>query len=85
MELHEQLSLALMRCGYPPLAGATAYRQIGAGAWHDAYLVYPRGAAPLVVRLRKQVIERAPWPGDDRRLPVNTLGTSETLEQRDAR
>ena len=56
MALHEQLSLALTRSGYPPLAGATAYRQIGAGAWHDAYLVYPRGEVPLVVRLRKQIV-----------------------------
>ena len=56
MELHERLSLALRRCGYPPLPYPQAYRRIGAGAWHDAYLVQPPAADPLVIRLRKPVI-----------------------------
>jgi hypothetical protein len=56
MEVHEKLSLALRHCGYPPLQPPSAYRHIGAGAWHDVYLVEPPDAAPLVIRLRKSVI-----------------------------
>lgn len=56
MELHEKLTLALQRCGYPPLQAPGDYRHIGSGAWHDAYRVQPPGAEALVVRLRKQMI-----------------------------
>ncbi len=56
MELHETLSLALQRCGYPPLPSPDAYQPIGFGAWHDAYRVQPSSTEALVVRLRKRMI-----------------------------
>lgn len=56
MKLHQKLNLALERCGFPLLKRTNAYRKIGAGAWHDAYMVYPRGGDRLVIRLRKTII-----------------------------
>ncbi len=54
--MHQKLNLALERCSFPTLKSKNAYRKLGAGAWHDAYLVYPQGEQPLVIRLRKKVI-----------------------------
>ena len=56
MKLVQKLNLALEQGQFPPLKNSSAYRKIGAGAWHDAYLVYPQNCDRLVVRLRKQVI-----------------------------
>ncbi len=56
MKLHEKLTLALQRFGYPPLQAPNDYQAIGSGAWHDAYRVQPPGAEAMVVRLRKPVI-----------------------------
>ena len=63
MELHEKLSLALQRCGYPSLQTPGDYQHIGSGAWHDAYRVQQPGAEALVVRLRKPIIygRQEPW------------------------
>ncbi len=56
MHIYEKLNFALATCDLPLLKHKTAYRKLGAGAWHDAYLVYPQQGGKLVVRLRKQVI-----------------------------
>jgi hypothetical protein len=56
MDLRRQLDLALRRCGFAPLQAASAYRRIGWGAWHDAYLATLRDGEQLVVRLRKKLI-----------------------------
>ncbi|HEX6287852.1 MAG TPA: phosphotransferase [Herpetosiphonaceae bacterium] len=56
MDLPAQLDRALRCCGFPPLQSPSSYRQVGAGAWHDAYLVTLADGEQLVIRLRKQVI-----------------------------
>jgi hypothetical protein len=56
MKLYHKLSQALEHSGLPPLKRPTAYRKIGSGAWHDAYLVHPARGERLVIRLRKQII-----------------------------
>lgn len=56
MSLYQTLNLALDRCGFPPLQSTDAYRQIGAGAWHEAYLVDLPDGERLVIRLRKKSI-----------------------------
>ena len=57
--LHSRFNLALARCGLPALQSSQSsrtYHKIGAGAWHDAYLVRLHDGTRLVIRLRKQVI-----------------------------
>jgi hypothetical protein len=56
MNLYQKLNTALECCHLPSLKNRTAYRKIGAGAWHEAYLVYPRRGDKLVIRLRKKII-----------------------------
>ncbi|MDX1436086.1 MAG: hypothetical protein R3335_04705 [Anaerolineales bacterium] len=56
MDIRSKLNLALDRAGYPQPGGDAGFRQLGMGAWHDAYRVQPPGSSPLVIRLRKPVI-----------------------------
>ena len=56
MNLYRKLNLALQQVGFPPLKHATSYRKIGAGAWHNAYLVSLTSGERFVIRLRKQII-----------------------------
>jgi hypothetical protein len=53
--LRHQLNALLAACGQPPLAPATRPRRLGAGAWHDAFVLMI-GGRRLVARLRKRVI-----------------------------
>ena len=68
MKLYQKLNLALEMCNFPPLKNISAYRKIGAGAWHDAYLVYPGQAERLVIRLRKKIIYGRPDIFDEKEL-----------------
>jgi hypothetical protein len=47
---------ALRLTGQPPPRGPRAFRRIGSGAWHNAYLVQLEDGGRVVVRLRKAVI-----------------------------
>jgi hypothetical protein len=53
--LRKHLNALLAACGQPPLAPAARPRRLGAGAWHDAFLLMISGQR-MVARLRKRVI-----------------------------
>jgi hypothetical protein len=53
--IRKRLNALLVACGQPPVAPGVRLRRLGAGAWHDAFLVRVGGRA-LVARLRKRVI-----------------------------
>jgi hypothetical protein len=69
-----RVEAALDMCGYRPADALAAPRRIGAGAWHDAYLVRLRDGRRLVVRLRKGTIYGQREAYDERGLRSDYAG-----------
>jgi hypothetical protein len=53
--VRERLNVLLAACGRPVVAPGVRLRRLGAGAWHEAFLVRDSEQS-LVARLRKRVI-----------------------------
>jgi hypothetical protein len=79
MEQSTQFDRALYLCGFPLLQAPPAYRQRGADAWHNAYLVRLRERSWAVTLLRQSVIyERQ--EGFDERAPHEDYAEAGTIE-----